>query len=260
MISGRITDKTAVLPISELYVCVQSEGSRAGYPTIAIRTSGCTHRCFFGNGGFCDSWQVSWYPEDGKYTFMDIIKMYDDRPDIKEMMLTGGSATMHPALVNELTHFCNERSIIMTLEHEGSRFVETDFPIDLISLSPKFSNTVPVVGVISPNGTPVTQAQVDQHNHARCNKVEIRKTLDYHANYHLKVVCNPLEQPEIWAEILEFITDMHIPNDKVWIMPPGDNREELIRVYPMVMDFCASSGYKFTGRDHIIAYDTQRYV
>ena len=105
---GRIEDYNKVLPVVELYPCIQSEGSRAGYPTMAIRTTGCTHRCFFNSGGWCDSWYTSIHPEKGKYTFQDIIDIYNNHPKIKEMMLTGGSPTMHPALVNELTHFAVE--------------------------------------------------------------------------------------------------------------------------------------------------------
>ena len=48
---GRITDYNKVLPILELYTCIQSEGSRQGRPTVAVRTTGCTHRCWFGAGG-----------------------------------------------------------------------------------------------------------------------------------------------------------------------------------------------------------------
>ncbi len=70
---GRIEDYNKILPIVELYTCVQSEGSRAGRPTVAIRTTGCTHRCYFGEGGWCDSWYTSIHPEKGKYTFQDII-------------------------------------------------------------------------------------------------------------------------------------------------------------------------------------------
>ena len=47
----RIEDYTKTLPILELYRCIQSEGSRFGRPTIAVRTTGCTHRCYFGEGG-----------------------------------------------------------------------------------------------------------------------------------------------------------------------------------------------------------------
>jgi hypothetical protein len=43
-------------------------------------------------------------------------------------------------------------------------------------------------------------------------------------------------------------------------MPPGDTRDELIRVYPSVIEFCAENGYNFTGREHIISYDTERGV
>jgi 7-carboxy-7-deazaguanine synthase len=257
---GRITDYDKKLPIVELYYCVQSEGSRAGFPTVAVRTTGCTHRCWFGGGGWCDSWYTSIHPEKGGFTFNDIVKMYDARPDITEMMLTGGSPTMHPALVNELTHFANQRGIVVTIETEGSHFLETDFPIGLISLSPKFSNSVPKIGVLTPKGDIVDQKMIDQHNKLRLNKEAMRKTIDYHTNYHFKPVCNPVEMPEIWEEIEAFRVEMNIPKNKTWIMPPGDNREELIRVYPMVFDFCAEHGYNFTGREHIIAFDTKRGV
>ena len=166
MKAGRIEDYNKKLPVVELYYCVQSEGSRAGFPTVAVRTTGCTHRCWFGEGGWCDSWYTSIHPEKGGFTFNDIINMYNSRPDVKEMMLTGGSPTMHPDLVNELTHFANERGIIITMETEGSHFIETDYPIDLISLSPKFSNSVPKLGVLTPKG-----ATTDQKGAAGTNTV-----------------------------------------------------------------------------------------
>ena len=50
---GRITDYNKKLPVLEVYTCIQSEGSRQGRPTVAIRTTGCTHRCWFGEGGWC---------------------------------------------------------------------------------------------------------------------------------------------------------------------------------------------------------------
>ena len=94
------------------------------------------------------------------------------------MMLTGGSPTMHPVLVNELTNFAHERNIFITIETEGSHFIETDYPINLISLSPKFSNSIPVVGVATPNQTIVDQKMIDQHNKFRLKLHQIRQTLD----------------------------------------------------------------------------------
>jgi hypothetical protein len=59
---------------------------------------------------------------------------------------------------------------------------------------------------------------------------------------------------------MKFKLDMDIPNNKTWIMPAGDTREELIKIYPIVMERCIEYGVNFTGREHIIAYDTKREV
>jgi len=249
-------DKT--LPILELYRCVQSEGSRFGRPTIAVRTTGCTHRCYFGEGGWCDSWYTSIHPEKGTFTFNDIIKIYDENPHVKEMMLTGGSPTMHPALVNELTHFAHERGIIITIETEGSRFVETDYPIDLISLSPKFSNSVPVIGAVTPGGKVVDEKMINLHNKKRKNTEEIKKTLAFHKDYHYKPVWDGTE--ENLKEIEEYRIELNVPKNKTYIMPAGDTRDTLIEMYPKVFELCAERGYNMTGRDHIIAFDTERGV
>ena len=254
----RILDYNKKIQVIEIYPCVQSEGSRQGRPTVAVRTTGCTHRCWFGEGGWCDSWYTSIHPEKGKFTFNDIVKMYDENPHIKEMMLTGGAPTMHPALVNELTHFANERGILITMETEGSHFIETDFPIGLLSISPKFSNSVPRVGILTPLGKEVDQKFVDQHNKYRLNIPEIKKMIEFHSDYHLKPVWDGTE--ENLAEIEAFRVELGVPKDKTWIMPAGDTAEELTRMYPISIEMCTREGYNWTGRDHIIAYGQKRGV
>jgi 7-carboxy-7-deazaguanine synthase len=257
-VNKRIEDYSKVLPILEVYRCVQSEGSRFGRPTIAVRTTGCTHRCYFGEGGWCDSWYTSIHPEKGVFTFNDIIKIYDENPHVKEMMLTGGSPTMHPRLVNELTHFANERGILITIETEGSKFVETDYPIGLLSISPKFDNSVPVIGAITPAGKVVDEKMVKTHNRFRQNTEAIKQMIEFHTDYHFKPVWDGTE--ENLEEIENFRTLLGAPKDKTYIMPAGDNRETLIKMYPLVFEMVAKHGYNMTGRDHIIAYDTQIMV
>jgi 7-carboxy-7-deazaguanine synthase len=165
---------------------------------------------------------------------------------------------MHPALVNELTHFANQRGILITIETEGSHFLKTDFPINLISLSPKFSNSVPKLGALTPNGKETDERMIKQHNKLRLNYSDIRKTLDYHSDYHYKPVWDGTD--ECLKEIEDFRIKMEIPKHKTFIMPAGDTRKELIKMYPLVFDLCAEHGYNLTGRDHIIAFDTERGV
>jgi 7-carboxy-7-deazaguanine synthase len=251
-------EKAKTQAIIELYRCVQSEGSRFGRPTIAVRTTGCTHRCYFGEGGWCDSFYTSIHPEKAQFSFNDIIKIYNENPHIKEMMLTGGSPTMHPKLVNELTHFAYEKNILITIETEGSHFLETDYPIGLVSLSPKFSNSVPVVGTTTPLGNIVDQKMIDQHNKFRLNPLICRQMIEYHTDYHYKPVWDGTEKN--LDQIEAFRLSLNIPKDKTYIMPAGDTREELIKMYPLVFEMCAEKGYNMTGRDHIIAYDQRREV
>ena len=254
----RIEDYNKVLPILEVYRCVQSEGSRFGRPTIAVRTTGCTHRCYFGDGGWCDSWYTSIHPEKGTFSFNDIVKIYDDNPQVKEMMLTGGSPTMHPALVNEITHFAKERGIIVTIETEGSKYVETDYPLDLLSISPKFTNSVPVLGAITPAGKVVDEKMIKTHNKFRQNTNAIKQMISFHTDYHFKPVWDGTD--ENLKEIEDYRVELDIPKDKTYIMPAGDNRETLVKMYPLVFEMVAEHGYNMTGRDHIIAYDKDRGV
>ena len=260
MANPRLTEEQKAKPYAmlELYRCVQSEGSRFGRPTIAIRTTGCTHRCWFGEGGWCDSFYTSIHPEKAKYSFNDVVAIYDENPHVKEMMLTGGSPTMWPKLVNELTHFANGRGILITIETEGSHFVQTDHPIGLVSLSPKFSNSRPRVGITTPGGKVVDERFVNQHEKFRLNYEAIEKMLQFHDDYHYKPVWDGTE--ENLAEIEDFRVKMGIPKDKTFVMPAGDSRETLIEMYPKVFEMVAEHGYNMTGRDHIIAYDTERGV
>ena len=256
---GRIEDYDKNLPIVEIYTAVQSEGSRAGYPTVVIRTTGCTHRCYFGEGGWCDSWYTSIHPEKGKYTFNDIIKMYDDNPHISEMMLTGGSPTMHKKLVNELTHLAHERNIFITMENEGSHFLPTDFPINLLSISPKFSNSVPVIGVETPEGKITDERMIKQHNKFRLNYPAIKESIAYHSDYHIKPVWDGKDEHAL-KEILDCIDILDVPQDKVWFMPAGDTREALQQSYPILFDWVRDNGFRMTWRPHIIAFEDQREV
>ncbi len=255
----RIKDYDKRLPIVEIYTAVQSEGSRAGYPTVVIRTTGCTHRCYFGEGGWCDSWYTSIHAEKGKFTFNDIIAMYKKNPHISEMMLTGGSPSMHAALVNELTHFAHENNIFITMETEGSHFLPTDYPINLLSISPKFSNSVPVIGTLTPQGKVTDEKMIRQHNKLRLNYPAIKQSIDYHSDFHIKPVWDGKDE-EALAEIMDCITQLGVKREKEWFMPAGDSREALFKSYPILFDWVRDNGYRMTWRPHIIAFEDQREV
>ena len=111
-------------------------------------------------------------------------------------------------------------------------------------------------------GRPLTDeeklAMIKVHNRLRCNTDAIKKMIAFHKDYHFKPVWDGTEKN--LAEIEEFRVEMDIPKNKTFIMPAGDTRDTLVKMYPLVFELCAKHGYNMTGRDHIIAFNTERGV
>ena len=242
-------------PLGEAYTCLQGEGKYIGIPHILIRVSGCRLRCQFSNS-FCDTPYASWKPEKGKYTLNDIVKFYEDNPHIKYTMITGGGPTIHPKLLKELCKIGKDYRHTITIETEGSEFVQTS--ADCISLSPKLSNSTPVPGTWIPFANrEVTENDKKQHEKWRCNYDAMKQLISFHPDYQLKpVISNEQDLNEV--EDLQNILD--IPNDKVWLMPEGLVTEELNKRRVWLMELCQNYGYNFTDRLHIIAYGDTRGV
>ncbi len=58
-------------------------------------------------------------------------------------------------------------------------------------------------------------------------------------------------------EIHNYITQHHIPADRVFIMPGGQTRQEQLENMPAVFTFCSAMGYNLSARLHILAFDSQ---
>lgn len=253
---------TAILPILELYVAIQGEGSKAGLPNILLRFTGCTHRCCFA-GDWCDSWYSSLHPEKGQFSWQMIMDFFHKNRYISNLMLTGGSPTMHPKLLQKLvTAFQNlhQNHSFITLETEASHFIQTNPPLDLISLSPKLSNSIPQIGSHSPKGAKVDIHWVKQHEKFRMRTEVMRQMIDFHRDYHLKIVIDAQDGPKIWQELENLEQELKIPRQKIFLMPAGADLPRVQRNYAYLLPICAEKGYAFSGRAHIIAFGNKRGV
>ena len=144
----------------------------------------------------------------------------------------------------------------ITIETEGSEFVQTVG--DLISLSPKLSNSSPQPGSYMPYAKrKVTQKDLQQHEKWRCNYKAMKQLITLHPDYQLKpVISNEKDLDEV--KELQHILD--IPNNKVWLMPEGLVVEQLNERRRWLMELCTEQGYNYTDRLHIIAYGDERGV
>ena len=213
---GLIMDYNRKQPLGETYTCLQGEGKYIGIPHILIRVTGCRLRCQFSNS-FCDTPYASWKPEKGRFTLNDIVKFYEDNLHIKYTMITGGGPTIHPELLKELCKIGKDYGHTITIETEGSEFVQTVG--DNISLSPKLSNSTPIPGTWMPfTNREVTEKDKQQHEKWRCNYEAMEQLINNHPDYQLKPV---ISNEEDLVEVKELQKILGVPNDKVWLMPEG---------------------------------------
>ena len=243
------------LPVCELYPCIQGEGRLTGVPHILIRFTGCALRCQFAETEFCDSPYTSWLPEKGKITMDDFISMMKENPQIKHVMVTGGSPTLHPEKLIWVTETAKAFNMHITIETEGSKFVQTS--ADLISLSPKLRTSRPRVGTASPAGKTVTQKDFDRHEKNRANYMEMHRLIGHHAEYQLKPVITCEEDLD---EVKSIQQELNIPNNQVYLMPCGQNEEQLTRHRKWMEAVCIEEGYNYCERLHVIIHGDKRGV
>ena len=242
-------------PLGEAYTCLQGEGKYMGIPHILLRVTGCRLRCQFANS-FCDTPYASWKPEKGKYTLNDVVEFYENNPQVKYTMITGGGPTLHPELLKELCVIGKRYNHTITIETEGSEFVPTE--ADCISLSAKLSNSTPRPGTWMPHvNREVTERDKQQHEKWRCNYDAMKQLITHHPDYQLKPVISSEEDLE---EVKQLQDILDIPNDMVWLMPEGLVEEQLNERRRWLMELCTEQGYNYTDRLHIIAYGDTRGV
>ena len=242
-------------PIGEVYTCLQGEGKYIGIPHILIRVTGCRLRCQF-KDSFCDTPYASWKPEKGNFTLEEILEFYENNPQINHTMITGGGPTIHPALLKELCIIGKQYNHTVTIETEGSEFVQT--VADCISLSPKLANSTPIPGTWMPYANrKVTEKDKQQHEKWRTNYHVMQQLISKHDDYQIKPVISnedDLEEVKYIQQVLD------VPDDKIWLLPEGITEEELNTRRKWLMEVAVNEGYNFTDRLHIIAYGDKRGV
>jgi|TARA_R100000781_G_scaffold12544_1_gene11056 7-carboxy-7-deazaguanine synthase len=244
-----------VLPINEMYTCLQGEGKLLGIPHILIRVSGCRLRCQFADS-FCDTPYSSWKPEKGRFTYQDVHEFFEKHPHIHHTMITGGGPTLHAKMLQKLCEIAKKHYQHITIETEGSEFVSTMG--DLISLSPKLSNSTPRPGTTMPfTGKIVTEGDMKKHEKWRTNYEAMKQLIEHHPDYQLKPVISSEEDLE---EVKELQKILDVPNDMVYLMPEGLERHQLNERRKWLTELCVREGYNFTDRLHIITYGDERGV
>jgi len=131
----------------------------------------------------------------------------------------------------------------ITVETAGIAYIP-DMPCDLMSISPKLSNS-----------TPDDPKLASVHDDARLDIAVLRKLIADH-DYQLKFVVDTESDLSEIQQTIEQIGGVDLA--KVMLMPQARTRNELLAKSPMVAELCKRSGFTFCQRLQIMLWDGQR--
>lgn len=222
--------------INEIFCSLQGEGFLAGIPSVFVRLAGCPLRC-----RWCDT-KYAWTEEAGEDYRIEEIVQAIQRWTCKFIVITGGEPMTNSDLA-ELVRKLKELKKHITIETAGTTFI-ADMPCDLMSISPKLSNS-----------TPEKIELAETHEALRLDVAVLRKLIDDY-KYQLKFV---VDSQEDLAEIQQTIEKLgNVDSEKVMLMPQAATRDELLVKSPMVAEMCKRTGFAFCQRLQVLLWDNTK--
>jgi 7-carboxy-7-deazaguanine synthase len=222
--------------INEIFYSLQGEGFLAGFPSVFIRLAGCPLRC-----RWCDT-KYAWDLTAGAhYSIEKIVRTIEQWPS-KFVVITGGEPMINsdlPQLAQELKASGKH----ITIETAGIAFIP-DMPCDLMSISPKLSNS-----------TPTDPKLAEAHEDSRLDVAVLRELIDNY-KYQLKFIVDSQDDLEEIQQTIEEIGN--VDSKKVMLMPQVTTRDELLAKSPMVAELCKKTGFSFCQRLQILLWNNQR--
>ena len=217
--------------IAEIYKSVQGEGFLTGTESVFVRASGCNLRCWY-----CDTPYASWRPEGDDLSVPEILAQVIPCSGT-HVVVTGGE----PILFAELIPLCSllrELGYHITIETAGTLYLP--LTCDLMSISPKLSNSTPAV-----EDEPRWHQRHERTRHAP----DIVRRLMQDYTYQLKfVVDSPADCEEVEAYLR---TLPEVDRGRVLLMPQGEEAEVLERTGRWLEPFCREHELQFCPRKHI---------
>ena len=226
--------------ISETFYSVQGEGKLTGVPSLFIRTSGCNLRCHW-----CDTPYAS-YRAEGEDTSLEQLLQQVQQTGAHHVVLTGGEPTIMPD-IERLCFMLAADGRHVTLETAGTVF--KPLPVDLVSLSPKLSNSTP----------PTSLGQMAiSHEQRRLNHDALQCYIDSAPELQIKFV---IQTPGDLDEVLDLLSKLrHWRSEDVMLMPEGTDPVVLEQRSAWLIDACKLHDFRFCQRLHVMLWGAKRGV
>ena len=228
------------LIVSEMFYSLQGEGRTMGIPAVFLRLSGCNILCQ-SDSWVCDTIEV--WKKGVKTSFEDIItdEVLSALRNGAHLVITGGEPLLHQKKVVEFLkwfHEIYEFIPIIEFETNGTIFPDVYLQgvVDYWNVSPKLSNSG------------------EAYN--KRFKPEVIKIFNQLRSSIFKFV---IEKEEDFTELAkEYL--LLVDSGKVYLMPAGENQEQLLKSRQIVIDLVKKHYFKYSERLHIVIWNKKTGV
>lgn len=204
--------------ISEILYSIQGEGMNAGKPAVFLRFGNCNLNC-----KWCDS---KFARKNNKEVSLDeVVNEIKKYKECKRLVITGGEPMLQqPAIIEIRKKFPD---YFIEVETNGSQEAFCFREVDLFNVSYKTSNS----------GNKPYHLKT---NNSKCiYKFVVKNVLDF-------------------LEIEKIRQQYNISPGKIYLMPEGITREEILEKHEFIIERCRAKGYNFTTRLQILTWGNIR--
>lgn len=211
----------------ENFVSWQGEGPDSGSTMIILRFKTCNLNC-----PWCDTSVKMRISAEAPYSLKEIQQTINDRN--AGLLITGGEPTVNRHfdecldLLNDLVY------PVANVESNGFRLKE---------LVEKVNPKQPVKFMYSPK-------IFNERDYE--NAVKLSDELLKYPNVYIKIVYQNFTLIHNFLNHLSVNRKGAAWNQRIWLMPEGTNRSDLIRNAGEVFDACEKYGFNFSSRSHLI--------
>lgn len=220
--SERSALRFATCVLNEIFYSIQGEGLNAGKPAIFVRFGNCNLKCTW-----CDT-KYTWHPDvrDNKEASLEqVFAGIRKYPECQHLVITGGEPMLQQPVISAIRK--EFPAYYIEVETNGSQAVQCFDDVDLFTVSYKTSNSG--------------------------NAPYELKTKNEKCVYKF-VVCGEGD----FEEIEDVIRRYELPAEKIFLMPEGTTREEILKKSDLIAEYCKQRGYQFTTRLHILMWGPER--
>ena len=221
----------------EIFESIQGEGVNLGNPCIFLRLAGCNLKC-----AWCDT-KYTW--DWDKYKFKDEVVQLSVKSLIdkiktlprQHLVVTGGEPLLQQKILAKLTSHLSQIGFFIEVETNGTILPAEPFAssIDQWNISPKLANS--------------------ENDDLKGYSLDTLHDFIGYKRSYLKFV---LKDPDDCGEVVNIVNELGINSSRVYLMPEGITREEILRKSAWISELCLVHGYNFTTRAHILIWGDKR--